>query len=68
MCPPLCGKSVQIQKRGKREVRENKKKMVRWAVDKKEDWGKKKEMEVVTRVFCVFLGWWYLSTKQLQNK
>jgi len=37
MCPPLCGKSVQIQKRGKREVRENKKKMVRWAVDKKKD-------------------------------
>jgi len=42
-CPPLCGKIVKIK--GKKETRENKKKIMRWAVDKKEDWGRKKEIE-----------------------
>ena len=28
----------------------------------------RKEMYTVMRVFCVFLSWWYPSTKQLQNK
>ena len=36
-CPPLCGKVVKIK--GKKEIREDKKKIVRWAVDEKEDWG-----------------------------
>jgi len=42
-CPLLCGKAVKIK--GKKKIRENKKKMIRWAVDKKEDWRREKEME-----------------------
>jgi len=42
-CPPLCGKTVRIK--GKKEIREDKKKIVRWAVDEKEDWGRKKKIE-----------------------
>jgi len=34
-CPPLCGKVVRIK--GKKEIREDEKKIVRWAVDEKED-------------------------------
>jgi len=41
--PPLCGKVVRIK--GKKEIREDKKKIVRWAVDEKEDWGRVEEME-----------------------
>ena len=29
-CPPLYRKSVKIQKKGKKEIREDKKKIVRW--------------------------------------
>jgi len=43
-CPPLCEKTVRIK--GKKEIRENEKKIVRWAVDEKEDWGRKEEIEV----------------------
>jgi len=43
-CPPLCGKIVRIK--GKKEMREDEKKIVRWVVDEKEDWGREKEMEV----------------------
>jgi len=43
-CPPLCRKAVRIK--GKKETREDKKKIVRWAVDEKEDWGREKEIEV----------------------
>ena len=42
-CPPLCGKMVRI--RGKKEKREEEKKIVRWAVDEKEDWGREEEIE-----------------------
>jgi len=42
-CPPLCGKVVRIKR--KKEIREDEKKIVRWAVDEKEDWGREKEME-----------------------
>jgi len=42
-CPPLCGRTVRIK--GKNETREDEKKIVRWAVDKKEDWGRKEEIE-----------------------
>jgi len=42
-CPPLCSKAVKVK--GKKEIREDKKKIVRWAVDKKEDWGQEKEIE-----------------------
>jgi len=43
-CPPLCGKVVRIK--GKKELREHEKKIVRWAVDEKEDWGREEEIEV----------------------
>ena len=43
-CLPLCGKTVKIK--GKKEIREDKKKIVRWAVDEKEDWGREKKIEV----------------------
>jgi len=42
-CPPLCGKAVRIK--WKKEIRENEKKIVRWAVDKKEDWGREEELK-----------------------
>jgi len=42
-CLPLCGKMVKIK--GKKEIRENEKKIVRWAADEKEDWGREEEME-----------------------
>jgi len=42
-CPPLCGRIVRIK--GKKETRENKKKIVRWTVDEKEDWGREEEIE-----------------------
>jgi len=42
-CPPLCGKAVKIK--GKKEMREDERKIVRWAVDEKEDWERKKERE-----------------------
>jgi len=40
----LCGKAVKI--RGRKETREEEKKIIRWAVDKKEDWEREEEMEV----------------------
>ena len=42
-CPPLCGKVVRIK--GKKEIREDKKRIVRWAVDEKKDWGREEEIE-----------------------
>ena len=42
-CPPLCGKIVKVKERKK--IREDKKKIVRWSVDEKEDWGQEKEIE-----------------------
>jgi len=42
-CPPLCGKAVRIK--GKKEIREDEKKIVRWAVDEKEDWEREEKIE-----------------------
>jgi len=42
-CPPLCGKTMRIKE--KKEIREDEKKIVRWAVDKKEDWGREEEIK-----------------------
>jgi len=49
-CPPLCGGTKQRKeekkaKKGKRIVTLEKEKIVRWAIDDKEDWGRKKEIE-----------------------
>ena len=42
-CPLLCGKAVKIKR--KKETREDERKIVRWAVDEKEDWGREEEIE-----------------------
>jgi len=42
-CPPLCGKAVKIKE--KKETREDERKIVRWAVDEKEDWEREEEIE-----------------------
>jgi len=42
-CPPLCKKIVKIK--GKKETREDEKKIMRWTVDEKEDWGREEEIE-----------------------
>jgi len=39
----LCGKAVRIK--GKKEIREDEKKIIRWAVDEKENWRREKEIE-----------------------
>ena len=44
MCPPLCGKAVKIK--GKKVIKEDEKKIMRWAIDKKENQRRKKEMKV----------------------
>jgi len=42
-CPPLCEKTVKIK--GKKKTRKDERKIVRWAVDEKEDWGREEEIE-----------------------
>jgi len=44
-CPPLCGGRSQTKEKVKRVVTLEKEKIVRWAIDDKEDWGKEEEME-----------------------
>jgi len=50
-CPPLCGRNTKLKeekgrKRVKRVVTLEEEKMVRWAVDNKEDWGREEEVIV----------------------
>jgi len=42
-CPPLYRKVVKIKE--KKEIKEDEKKIVRWAVDEKEDWEREEEIE-----------------------
>jgi len=42
-CPPLCKKAVRIKR--KKEIKENEKKIVRWVVNKKEDWEREEEIK-----------------------
>jgi len=44
-CPPLCGGGSQRKKKVKMLAIEEEEKIVRWAIDDKEDWGKEEEME-----------------------
>jgi len=44
-CPPLCGGRSQTKEKVKRVVILEEEKIVRWAIDDKEDWGKEEEME-----------------------
>jgi len=44
-CLPLCGRKSQKKEKIKRIATEEEEKIVRWAIDDKEDWGKKEEIE-----------------------
>ena len=44
-CPPLCGRRSQTKEKVKRVVILEEEKIVRWAINDKEDWGKEEEME-----------------------
>jgi len=44
-CSPLCGRRSQKKEKVKRIATEEKEKIVHWAIDDKEDWGREEEME-----------------------
>jgi len=44
-CPPLYGRRSQMKEKVKKVVTLEKEKIVRWAIDDKEDWGKEEEIE-----------------------
>jgi len=44
-CPPLCGGKSQKKEKVKRVATEEEEKIICWAIDDKEDWGKEEEME-----------------------
>jgi len=44
-CPPLCGGRSQKKEKVKMTATEEEEKIVHWAIDNKEDWGREKEIE-----------------------
>jgi len=44
-CPPLCGGKSQKKEKVKRIATKEEEKIIRWAIDDKEDWGREKEIE-----------------------
>ena len=44
-CPPLCDGKSQKKEKVKRVATEEEEKIVRWAIDDKEDWGKEEKIE-----------------------
>jgi len=56
-CPLLYRKAVKIK--GKKEIREDEKKIIRWAVDKKEDWERKEEIEADPRKVEKMVPKWF---------
>jgi len=44
-CPPLCNRRSPKKEKVKRVVTLEKEKIVQWAIDDKEDWGKEEEIE-----------------------
>jgi len=44
-CLPLCGRKSQKREKVKRIATEEEEKIVHWAINDKEDWGKEEEME-----------------------
>ena len=49
-CPLLCGRNTKLKeekkaKKGKRVATLEEEKIIRWAVDNKEDWGREEEVE-----------------------
>jgi len=52
-CPPLCDRAILKKeekkvKKGKRVVTLEKERIVRWAIDNKEDWGRKERLKRTT--------------------
>jgi len=61
-CPPLCGGRSQKKEKVKRVATVEEEKIVRWAIDDKEDWEKEKEIEedhrkIKEMVLKKFLKW-----------
>jgi len=61
-CLPLCGGRSQKKKKVKRIVTEEEEKIVHWAIDDKEDWGREEEIEedhrkIEEMVLKKFLKW-----------
>jgi len=61
-CPPLCGGKGRKKEKVKRVATEEEEKIVRWAIDDKEDWGREEEIEEDHRkieeiVLKKFLKW-----------
>jgi len=65
-CPPLCGrvktKREEKKKRGSRVVTLEEEKIVRWAIDNKEDWEREKEIKedhrkIEEMILGKFLKW-----------
>jgi len=44
-CPPLCGEKSQKKEKVRMTVTEEEEKIVRWAINDKEDWGREEEIE-----------------------
>jgi len=44
-CPPLCGKKGQKKRKVRMTATEEEEKIVHWAIDDKEDWGREEEIE-----------------------
>jgi len=44
-CPPLCGRRSQKKEKVKRIATEEEEKIIRWAIDDKEDWGREEEIK-----------------------
>jgi len=44
-CPPLCGGKSQKKEKVKRVATEEEEKIIQWAIDNKEDWGREKKIE-----------------------
>jgi len=44
-CPPLCGGKSKRKERVRMTATEEEKKIIRWAIDDKEDWGREEEIE-----------------------
>ena len=44
-CPPLCGRKSQKKEKVRMTATEEEEKIIKWAINDKEDWGREKEIE-----------------------
>ena len=68
-CLLLCRKNMKLKeekraKKGKKIVTLEEKKIVKWAVDDKEDWGREKKVEVDHRKTEIMVPWEFLKQSQ----